>query len=321
MVASIHGEDVSSYQPNWSPVNDDFVFIKASEGTGYRNPSRFGQASRARAAGLVVGWYHYMRPGNPLGQAAYFVATSGIQPGDLVACDWEYMVNGRPAVTCAEKDEFLREVNRLRPKNKEGLYCNTWWWRAVDTTSYCGRFLWIAGPYRAASAGIQHPYLFWQYDDRPIDQNWGYFPTRAALKAWALDTQAAPPVDSKPPVVAPPPRHRKPKRRRAPKRHILVGAGRKRGHIYKSPKTVSVKWINNRRRHGGFSRHIWFLQHWLNLAGYHYGAATGYWDAHTQHLLNKFRTDHKITPEKGHITLPVLNALRAEAHAGKKASN
>lgn len=177
---ALHGVDVSSYQPNWSPgANEDFVFIKASEGTSYRNPYGFGQAARARAHGLVVGWYHFLQHGNIDAQANHFVNTAGIQAGDLLVCDWEAQ-----GCTNADKDEFIRAVKGLRPRSRVGLYCNTSWWKTIDKTSYCGDFLWIAA-YGVPDPGIKHEHQFWQYSDKPIDQNHGYFGTRAALKAWA----------------------------------------------------------------------------------------------------------------------------------------
>lgn len=39
--------------------------------------------------------------------------------------------------------------------------------------------------YGVPDPGIKHEHQFWQYSDKPIDQNHGYFDTRAALKAWA----------------------------------------------------------------------------------------------------------------------------------------
>ena len=113
-----------------------------------------------------------------------------------------------------------------------------------------------------------------------------------------------------------------------PKGHFRVGAGPRKGHIYASPATVSVKWINDRRqRHCDgqdvMSRHIWFLQHWLNLAGYHYGPSTGFWDQKTQRVHNQFRRDVGYTggDAKGKVGIDSLTKLRAKAHATKKISN
>jgi lysozyme len=63
--------DVSSYQGtgiDWKRVKRAGfagVFVKATEGAGYVNPSFRAQAAGARAAGLRVGFYHFARPDNP----------------------------------------------------------------------------------------------------------------------------------------------------------------------------------------------------------------------------------------------------------------
>lgn len=101
-----------------------------------------------------------------------------------------------------------------------------------------------------------------------------------------------------------------------------VAAGPKKGHTYRSPNTVSVRWINSRRKSGAFSRHVWFVQHWLNLAGYPYGTATGYWDAKTEQLYDRFRQAHGFhgADATGAVGPTSLNQLRAKAHATKKVS-
>lgn len=208
----ISGADVSSYQADFvPPAGDSFVFIKATESTTYRNPDAGGQASRARAKGLVVGWYHFLHPGNIDAQAAFFVANPDLQAGDLLVCDWEVA-----GTSNADKDAFLKAVKAKRPNHKVGLYCSKSWWTTDDKTNFVQDFLWIAD-YGVATPGIQHDYKFWQYTDTPYDQNHGYFDSLAALKAFATGTAApaapkpAPAVTAKPaPAPAPKPAVSKP---------------------------------------------------------------------------------------------------------------
>src|SRR6478735_11057373 len=92
IAAPITGVDVSSWQHptssaadiNWAQVagaGHDFAIIKATESTTYKNPFYAADIANARAAGLVVGAYHFARPALPLStaqaQARYFVATTG----------------------------------------------------------------------------------------------------------------------------------------------------------------------------------------------------------------------------------------------------
>jgi hypothetical protein len=181
---SVHGVDVSSHQPGWTPAPEDaFVFIKATEGRTYVNDEMTGQTARARSRGLVVGFYHFLLPGNTKAQAAHFVQQANFKRGDLLVCDWEDTGHGHPTVP--EAAAFIAETKRLVPECRVGLYCNRSDW--LGTTVKAGDFLWLAAYLDAH--GVESSHLrFWQYSDHPIDQNTGYFPDQSALAAWALDT-------------------------------------------------------------------------------------------------------------------------------------
>lgn len=97
----LKGIDVSSWQPNinWPTVaasGVDFAIVKASGGAHYRNPRYRQQIDGARAAGLIVGHYHYAHElsfdppkRTPEEEADYFLATIDARPGELVALDIE----------------------------------------------------------------------------------------------------------------------------------------------------------------------------------------------------------------------------------------
>lgn len=94
-----YGPDVSSHNHpggagiDWGAVRaggSTFMFTKATEGTGYRNPYFAADWSGARDAGLVRGVYHYARPQLPLSsavdQAHYYlddVAGRTTEPGSM----------------------------------------------------------------------------------------------------------------------------------------------------------------------------------------------------------------------------------------------
>ncbi|MEV6790911.1 GH25 family lysozyme [Streptomyces sp. NPDC051320] len=182
----IQGQDWASYQSATpSTAGLAFTFIKATEGTNYVSPRMASQTAHARAGGLVVGFYHFLRAGDMKAQAAYFVNRAASLEGDILAADWE---DG--GVSCAQKDQFIREVKRLRPTHKVVLYCNTSYWKTRDSTSYAGDGLWIADPNHAAGhPGIQADWLIQQYSSAGgVDRNVlnpAHFPTAAALRAWA----------------------------------------------------------------------------------------------------------------------------------------
>lgn len=200
---TVKGQDWASYQSSTPSTSGlDFAFIKATEGTSYINPRMASQTKKARSGGLVVGFYHFLHPGNAKAQAAYFVDRCDSVQGDVLACDWEYTSTGVRA-SCADKDQFLAEVKRLRPAHRVILYCNLDFWTKRDTTSNAGDGLWIADYVTAGHPRITAPWLFHQYTSSPIDTNIGQFKDRAALKAWAGGGAPAPPAPPKPPTMKP----------------------------------------------------------------------------------------------------------------------
>ncbi|QER85588.1 glycoside hydrolase family 25 protein [Streptomyces tendae] len=181
----LHGIDVSSHQSETYDTDGlSFVFIKATEGRSYVNSKLSAQTKRGRDAGLVVGFYHFLWPGNLTEQAAYFVSKAPEKRGDILAVDWERTGSGTRASN-AEKDRFIREVKELRPHNKVVLYSNRDFWLNVDTTSYAGDGLWIADYVTAGKPRIKADWRFHQYTDDPLDKNVADFSSGSALREWA----------------------------------------------------------------------------------------------------------------------------------------
>lgn len=180
----ISGDDADTYRPR---SEDVFVFVKATEGHTVHNPYHDEQVERSRRAGQVVGHYHWIWPGDLDAQLAYFANYAKVQPGDLVALDWE---NPRPPVPGTEKDAFLRLLKKTYPNNRVLLYCSPSYWREHNTTGYVADGLWIAH-WDVPKPKIDAPYLFWQYATKPWDQDWGYFDDANALRRWALGDEAA----------------------------------------------------------------------------------------------------------------------------------
>lgn len=180
----LHGIDVSSHQSSFETDGIDFVIIKSTEGRSYVNPRLSSQVERARDAGCVVGFYHFLWPGNIAAQADYFVRKTPEKAGDLLAVDWEQTGEGTHASN-ADKDRFIREVKRLRPGHRTLLYCNRNFWLNHDSTSYAGDGLWIADYVKAGSPRIKAAWRIHQYTDRPLDRNVADFASKDALRKWA----------------------------------------------------------------------------------------------------------------------------------------
>jgi Glycosyl hydrolases family 25 len=74
------------------------VFVKSTEGSTWTSSQAAAQLKAARDKRLNVGHYYFMRTGNAVRQARWFVAKTGIKPGDLLVCDWENTPEGHPSV-------------------------------------------------------------------------------------------------------------------------------------------------------------------------------------------------------------------------------
>jgi hypothetical protein len=178
---TVAGVDVSDFQAAAFPVTGlDFAFIKITEGTGYVNPKWEAQRATARASGLVRGFYHFGRSGDMHAQVDYFLSKISLDPGDILAFDWE-----DTGISSAQKDDWLRYAKSKAPGHKVVLYCNRDYWLNRDASSYAADGLWIADYVTAGSPRIAAPWVFHQWTDTPLDKNVGNFASRAALKTWA----------------------------------------------------------------------------------------------------------------------------------------
>ncbi len=102
----IKGIDISHHQHDKGRVDlalakasgYDFCFIKASQGTSYVDKFFTSNRDAARAAGMVVGFYHFAGnfngktsvPGDPIAEADWMLKCIGtVADGDVLILDWE----------------------------------------------------------------------------------------------------------------------------------------------------------------------------------------------------------------------------------------
>jgi GH25 family lysozyme M1 (1,4-beta-N-acetylmuramidase) len=199
---AVHGIDAASYQPGkLAMAGMSFGIVKATEGITYANALRDAQVSSVRAAGAVVGHYHFLHAGSIAAQVQYLLKTAPYKAGDFFACDWETPARGQgqPA-SDAEKNEFLADLKRARPAARVILYCNLEFWLHRDVHSVCGDGLWIADPDSPPGhPKIQHEWMFHQYgQQRGTDQNLGNFTDLSALRHWAGVPVQTPPATHPP---------------------------------------------------------------------------------------------------------------------------
>ena len=191
----LQGVDVSSYQPSYSTAGLDFVFIKVTQGLSYVNPDWVEQRATARNAGLVTGFYHYPTISNSASaEADYVLAQINLVPGDVLCLDWEWYGQSVADQQARDyKDAWIARVRAKAPGHRIVVYSDKNNWLTVDTDSNVGDGLWIAtAGLPAGQPGIQHPWVFHQYSDSPLDLDVANFNTADDLRAWAEEMDTMP---------------------------------------------------------------------------------------------------------------------------------
>ncbi|HEX7309031.1 lysozyme [Lentzea sp.] len=191
-VGRVDGIDVSSHQGavdwgHWWRSGKRFAYVKATEGTNYRNPNFTQQYNGSAGVGMTRGSYHFALPDRSDGatQARFFVANGGgwskdgrTLPGTL---DIEYNPYGETCygMTAGAMVGWIRgfsDTYHGLTGRWPVIYTSTQWWdrctgRAGDFSST--NPLWLAR--YAAGVGpmpFQWPFhTIWQYTSSPIDQN------------------------------------------------------------------------------------------------------------------------------------------------------
>jgi lysozyme len=120
------------------------VIHKATEGTGWNDPTYASRKPQALAAGLWWGAYHFGVNDDGAAQAQYFLSIVKPGPQDLLALDFEE--NPGSQMTIAQAEQFVTEVynqtgrypgfysdalagNMLDGK-QDSILANCWFWRA-----------------------------------------------------------------------------------------------------------------------------------------------------------------------------------------------
>ncbi|KGN34651.1 hydrolase [Knoellia sinensis KCTC 19936] len=191
-VTQTPGMDVSSHQGNvnwsyWWGQGMKFAYVKATEGTTYKNPYFAQQYNGSYKVGMIRGAYHFARPDRSSGtaQADFFASTGGgwsrdskTLPGVL---DIEYNPYGATCYGLSQtgmRNWIAAFTSRYKARTGRDavIYTTTdWWTRCTGNTSQFSKTnpLWIA---RYSSSVGTLPsgwsyYTFWQYTDTPLDKN------------------------------------------------------------------------------------------------------------------------------------------------------
>lgn len=147
---ALYGLDISRWQSvGTGDSAKDFVICKATEGTGYVDPSCDKHYQRAKNKGKLLGVYHFARPDLNKGtagakaEAAYFVKNiKGYIKQAILVLDWEQP--GTTSQTSWAK-AWLDEVYRLA-KVRPLIYMSASVVNGNNWSSISGNYgLWIAG--------------------------------------------------------------------------------------------------------------------------------------------------------------------------------
>lgn len=203
------GHDVSGHQGavDWNAAwgsGGRFVYVKATEGTGYTNPNFGQQYDGSYNVGMVRGAYHFARFDISGGatQADYFLAHGGGWSNDgrtlPGAIDAEYNPYGDACygLSPAAISQWLADFSntyRARTGRLPAIYTSTSWWVKCtgNNAGFGANPLWLArynSEIGALPAGWAEQTI-WQYADTgalPGDQNLFNGP-QASVREFALN--------------------------------------------------------------------------------------------------------------------------------------
>lgn len=187
---TIYGGDLSHYNSVPDITNWAFGFNKCTQGASEVDPTYVSRHNYFRQQGKVFGAYHFMSMAVGASvQAQWFDDHASIQPGDLIALDfeddgtWSQYNNA----TIAAMGRAILDVWRvIYPENRVLLYCNM---NAYDNIvvpygllTHCDG-LWIAHPGTMPNNG----WIFWQYSTAGVDLDQAaVFSSEQELVNWSM---------------------------------------------------------------------------------------------------------------------------------------
>ncbi|HEX5938240.1 MAG TPA: GH25 family lysozyme [Actinomycetota bacterium] len=194
----VPGIDVSKYQGkiDWRAVGFSkvrFAIMRATLGNAYRDGKYARNVDGARANGIVVGAYHFAKPGlapqDPRLEADHFLRVARVAPGDIVP-----VLDIEDSGGLSERQLrswALRWLNRVETRTgvRPMIYAGNHFWRgSMGNTGWFGRrgySLWVAHWYVPAPSvpggdWAGRGYTVWQWSARgnipgirgPVDRDW-----------------------------------------------------------------------------------------------------------------------------------------------------
>jgi GH25 family lysozyme M1 (1,4-beta-N-acetylmuramidase) len=180
--ATLPGIDVSHYQGtiNWASVHSagiQFAYMKATEGTTYKDPTFNTNYLHAYNSGVIRGAYHFARPDSSGGaaQAAYFASNGGAWSADNLTLpgmlDLEGGCYGKSASAMQSWILDFYATYKSRTGRDVVIYTSPSWWHAC-TGGWGGMSAksplfvadWTSGSSPSLPSGFPF-WTFWQYAD------------------------------------------------------------------------------------------------------------------------------------------------------------
>lgn len=160
-----HNDDVRS----WAKVKAagyEFVFIKCSQNSP--DPKFVEYWNGAKAAGLIVGGYHFMNYGVSGAKQAELAVSmlnkvSGGKDDFSLTCDWEYADGHDPKTSeIAIVQDFLKTAQSLTGRTPI-IYCSNYLPNALGNPAWFRAYpLWVA---RYGAKPSMSNWKFWQYSE------------------------------------------------------------------------------------------------------------------------------------------------------------
>jgi GH25 family lysozyme M1 (1,4-beta-N-acetylmuramidase) len=183
--SSVPGIDVSRWQGsiNWTSVRNagiQFAWMKATEGTSYKDPNFNTNYPAAHGAGVIRGAYHFALPNNSSGatQAAYFASNGGAWSADNLTLPGVLDIESNPygsqcygLSTTSMRSWIMDFYNTYKARTGRDIviYTSPSWWNTC-TGSWSGMAslapLWVAHWTTASSPTLPGGFgvwTVWQY--------------------------------------------------------------------------------------------------------------------------------------------------------------
>lgn len=216
----VAGIDISSHTTTndwsgWKNAGIKFIYMKATEGTIYKNPQWANQYTGSYNNGFLRGSYHFANPSltnSGADQANYFIQNGGNWTNDghtlpgAVDLEWnpyKSLANGNMCYGLTQTqmtswiNDFVSTYKQKTGINPVIYTANAWWKTCVGSTNYSQNPLWLASytttpgtiPTSWSNAGTNQ--MIWQnaaVDSKGYDTNI-FNGTLTQLKQFALTGQ------------------------------------------------------------------------------------------------------------------------------------